>query len=312
MSPDPEDIRASQEHFGFPDPAPVEKDWYILHALRVIAAVPATPFRLIFAGGTSLARAHRLISRMSEDVDFKVAPLDPASITCSRRRSQLGDLRARIRATLQAAGFGVGPQDMHSRNENRYILYHLRHADAGAMTSPLRPTLQVELTYAPLRLPSVTLPVSSFIAEAFGRAPELAAIPCVSITETAAEKLVSLTRRTAMEWRGLSRAPDPALVRHIYDLHAIAPHIDRTAIVELARSVAAADAREFANQYPAYAKDISGETCHACAALLSNPAIRERYAHFVSVMVYGDHVDFDAAMNVIVTLVDAVWPSPSS
>ena len=68
---------------------------------------------------------------------------------------------------------------------------------------------------APLRHPPVMLPVSSFIAEAHGRAPEIPKIACVSLTETAAEKLVSLTRRTAMEMAGLSRDPDPTLVRHI-------------------------------------------------------------------------------------------------
>ena len=47
----------------------------------------------------------------------------------------------------------------------------------------------------------------------------MAQIACVSVVETAAEKLVALTRRTAMEMAGLSRDPDPTLVRHIYDLH---------------------------------------------------------------------------------------------
>jgi hypothetical protein len=42
--------------------------------------------------------------------------------------------------------------------------------------------------------------------------PEVA---CVSVIETAAEKLVSVTRRTAMEMAGASRDPDPALVRHV-------------------------------------------------------------------------------------------------
>jgi hypothetical protein len=37
-------------------------------------------------------------------------------------------------------------------------------------------------------------------------------VPYVSITETAAEKLVALTRRTAMQLAGLSRDPDPTLV----------------------------------------------------------------------------------------------------
>ena len=30
------------------------------------------PFRLIFGGGTASGRAHRLIRRMSEDIDLKI------------------------------------------------------------------------------------------------------------------------------------------------------------------------------------------------------------------------------------------------
>jgi len=68
------------------------------------------------------------------------------------------------------------------------------------------------------------------------------------------------------------------------------------------------DAQEFANQYPAYRADIAGETRYACAALQSDPAIRERYARFASAMVYGDGVDFDTAMNTIVPLINETWP----
>lgn len=308
MSHDPEDIRAAQEHFGFLAPAPVEKDWHVLRALRVISAMDAAPFQLVFAGGTCLARAHRLVARMSEDVDFKIVHPDPTSLNRSKRRSLLGDLRARVLAALQAEGFHIGPEDMRSRDENQYTLYNLHYAQDIALASTLRPTIQVELTHARLRLPAVPLPVSSFVAEAFERAPEVAAMPCVSVSETAAEKLVSLTRRTAMELRGLARAPDPHLVRHIYDLYAVHTAIDRATVAELARSIAQTDAEEFANQYPTYIHDIARETRRACAALRHEPVMRERYAQFVSDMVYGARHDFDAAVEVIASLVNEAWP----
>ena len=312
MSHDPEDIRAAQEHFGFLAPTPVEKDWYVLRALRVISAIDATPFQLVFAGGTCLARAHQLVARMSEDVDFKIVHLDPTPLSRSKRRNLLGELRTRVLAALQAEGFHIGPEDMRSRDENQYTLYNLHYAQDAAVASTLRPTIQVELNYAQLRLPAVLMPVSSFVAEAFERIPEVEAMPCVSVSETAAEKLVSLTRRTAMELRGLSRAPDPNLVRHIYDLYAIHTYIDRAVVIELARDIAQADAEEFSSQYPAYVNDIAGETHYACVALLSDAAIRERYAQFMSDMVYGTDIDFDEAVNVIASLVNEAWPQVKS
>ena len=39
--------------------------------------------------GTCLARAHRLVRRMSEDVDFKVAPLDGEPVSTSKPEGPL-------------------------------------------------------------------------------------------------------------------------------------------------------------------------------------------------------------------------------
>jgi hypothetical protein len=139
----------------------------------------------------------------------------------------------------------------------------------------------------------------SFVAEAMKRPPEVPAVACVSVTETAAEKLVSLTRRTAMDLAGLARDPDPMLVRHIYDLHVMREHIDTAVFATLARAVAAADAREFRNQYPAYEANLAGETRQALAALRTDPLHRRRYEDFVAAMVYGERPEFDEAIATV-------------
>ena len=201
-------FRAVQEHFGLSQVAPVEKDWHVLRAFQAIVRVDAAPFRLVFAGGTALARAHKLVRRMSEDVDFKiVSPTDTATSN-NQLRKQLGALRGRITAGLQGAGFAIDVTDarqLHSRDANRYTVYNLHYAEADGTGTVLRPTIQIDLTYATLRRPSVYLPVSSFVNEAYGRPPEITQVECVSVTETAAEKLVALTRRSAMILAGLSR-----------------------------------------------------------------------------------------------------------
>jgi hypothetical protein len=111
----------------------------------------------------------------------------------------------------------------------------------------------------------------AFVAEALNRAPEVSAIACVNVTETAAEKLVSLARRTAMDLAGLSRDFDPALVRHMYDLHIMRGHVDRGAVIALARVIAVADANDYRNQYSAYHADIAGETRKALDNLRADP-----------------------------------------
>jgi predicted nucleotidyltransferase component of viral defense system len=55
-------------------PAIIEKDYYVTEALRIIAA---TGDKVIFKGGTSLAKGWNLIQRFSEDIDIF---LDPAAV----------------------------------------------------------------------------------------------------------------------------------------------------------------------------------------------------------------------------------------
>jgi predicted nucleotidyltransferase component of viral defense system len=309
VSYDPLDIVAAQEHFGFASPAPVEKDLYILRAMHAIASVDAGAFHLVFAGGTCLARAHRLVRRMSEDVDFKVAPLDGGPGSTSKLRRELGRLRDRITTRLQAAGFEIDPADpvqLHSRDANRYTLIQLSH-ESGEISGALRPTIQVELNFARLREATISLPVASFVAEAFSRPPEIASIDCVSVPETAAEKLVSLTRRTAMQIAGISREPDPTLVRHIYDLHMIRGHYSAESVARLARQIIPLDAEEFGNQFPSYRDHPEAETRRALAALSADSQHAQRYADFVRLMVYGEKPSYEEALSTVTALAQRLW-----
>jgi predicted nucleotidyltransferase component of viral defense system len=304
-------FREVQAYFRLPSVGLVEKDMHVARAIQAVASVDTSSFTLVFGGGTALARAHKIIRRMSEDVDFKVVPLPAAAVSQNGLRRQLRELRARVTEALLAAGFAFDPDDkaaLSSRNENRYTVYQLPYAASGAGEG-LRSTIQIELTYATLRLPPVVLPVASFVSEAFGRPPEVPAMPCVSLAETAAEKMVSLTRRTAMDLAGLSRDADPALVRHIYDLHMMRNLIDHDAVAFMAKNIAAADADEFRSQYPAYHADIAGETRKAIDALRTDPIYRERYDAFVAAMVYGERAEFGTALKTVTDVFDGAWKS---
>lgn len=292
-----------RRHLALPSTALVEKDWYVTRAIAALAALDAAPFRLVFAGGTCLARAYKLVRRMSEDVDFKVVPIDAAPIGRSVLRRQLASLREKVTTAVATAGFAVDPAKVKSLNENHYIVYQLPYEPTGSGGEGiLRPTLQIELTYAYLRQPSVALPVRSFVAEAFGRPTEVTMIDCVSLAQTAAEKFIALTRRTAAELADVSRDADPMLVRHLYDLHALRDHVDLVATAALAHSIAIEDAKAFKNQYPAYLGDIVGETHKAIDAIRSDEAFRQRYERFIDAMVYGDRASFDAVVTTIAEL----------
>jgi hypothetical protein len=248
---------------------------------------------------------------MSEDVDFKIVPQASTPTSRNGLRRELGTLGDKVTQALQDAGFAFDAADkasLRSQNENRYTVWQLPYGGTDGAGQGLRPTIQIELTYSQLRLPAVTLPVSSFVAEAYGRPPEIPALACVSVTQTAAEKLVALTRRTAMEMAGLSRDIDPALIRHVYDLHMMKEHVDLDQVAALAAEVARTDAAEFRNQYPAYADDHAGETRKALYALQTVPLHKQRYEDFVSAMVYGERVEFDATIGTVAALIEKTFP----
>ena len=86
-SPTDQELLEVRQFFGLPSVQLVEKDWHVIRAMQAISQVDSGIFRLVFAGGTCLARAYKLVQRMSEDVDFKVVlrgtpPTAPTS--CAR------------------------------------------------------------------------------------------------------------------------------------------------------------------------------------------------------------------------------------
>ncbi|GEO01913.1 MULTISPECIES: nucleotidyl transferase AbiEii/AbiGii toxin family protein [Novosphingobium] len=52
------------------DEAFVEKDWYVVQAIRALLTLDDADFTPVFSGGTSLLKGHGLIKRFSEDIDF--------------------------------------------------------------------------------------------------------------------------------------------------------------------------------------------------------------------------------------------------
>ena len=297
--PSLQDLLEVQEHFGLPSPALVEKDWYVVKALAAIVAVDASPFRLVFGGGTALSRAHRLIRRMSEDVDLKIVSDQPLT------RPALRHLRELVTHALLSAGFEFNPANpvqRESGNASRYTLYRLPYAPIVAGGGTLRPEIQVETAVWPLRRAAVDRPVISFLAEAFKNPPEVAAIPCVALVETAAEKFVALTRRVGAELAGAGGPRDQTLVRHVYDLHMIHAHYDLAELALLAREIMLADADAYGHQFPAYRESPVAETVRAVNSLAADSEFARRYAVFQRDMVYGERVDFETAIASVVAL----------
>jgi predicted nucleotidyltransferase component of viral defense system len=238
---------------------------------------------------------------MSEDIDLKIVADEEPS------RPALRQLREATTDALLRAGFRFDPgNEAHrtSRNESRYTIYRLPYEPLSRGEGSLRREIQIEVAVWPLRRPAVQSPVSSFVAEAFKRPPEVANIACVSITQTAAEKFVALTRRTAAEIADADAPRDTTLARHSYDLHIIRPNYEVAEVADLARVIMPDDAEIFGNQFPAYRDDPLAQTLRAVHALGSDIHYAQRYAEFHRDMVYGDRLAYAEAMATISALAE--------
>jgi predicted nucleotidyltransferase component of viral defense system len=301
-----EELIEVQEHFGLPSPALVEKDWYVVKALAAITAIDTAPFDLTFGGGTALSRAHGLIRRMSEDIDLKIVESNKAT------RGNLRKLRGAITDALLGAGFIFEPS-MHrlTMHEGRYTRYQLPYQAIAKGEGALRPEIQIETSVWARRRSSTEKAVRSFFAEGFNRPAEVPAIACSAVPETAAEKLVALTRRAGAELAGAREVRDTTLVRHIYDLHMIRAQYDAADVAALAREVMQDDAKTRGREFPAYAADPLAETLKAIDGIVADAEFAKNYTTFQRDMVYGDAADFATAMGTLKVLADHLKKPPS-
>jgi predicted nucleotidyltransferase component of viral defense system len=296
VDPTQAELLEVQDYFGLPSTALVEKDYYVVKALRALSVANIAPLSVAFGGGTSLSRAHRLIRRMSEDIDLKIISREPPT------RGQLRRLRDVVTDELLAAGFIFDPHNpLHRRsaNESRYTVFRLPYRSLVRGEGALRPEIQIELAPWPLRQPSIDLSVSSFVAEAFRRPPEVERIACVTVTQTAAEKFVALTRRVALQLAQPEVTRDSTLVRHLYDLYVVRDHYDVVEVATMVKDVIRHDVEAFGNQPSNYKNDPLGETRAAVSALVEQTDYARLYDVFMRDMVYGERPDFSLAITAI-------------
>ena len=287
--------------------AVIEKDLLITEVLRSVVAVDSDGIQLVFCGGTCLSKAHGLIERMSEDIDFKLVL--PQGLSRSARSRLLSQFKKRLAAALMEAGFAVPANEIIARDENSYVSLNLHYKSRFAPVASLRSEIKLELNARPPVLPTSPLPIASML-DVLIQAPRTDLhVECIGVEETLAEKVLSFLRRTAEARAGRNRADyDDRLVRHLYDVRAIArgreglvlPHEHFAALV-------AGDATQFRNQYPEFEDDPVGQMRVVLDALHHEADAFERdYLRFVDELVFGEPVTFAEARAVFIELAESL------
>lgn len=291
----------AQEFLGLPDVSLVEKDFHMVRALAALASIDVEGVSLVFGGGTALCRAHGIIRRMSEDIDLKIERRGAAT------RGQRRAFRTVVAERLLESGFDFDPDDLKQcpvHDDYRMLVFNLPYPTAVPAVSSLRSWIKIELSSWPVFRETVSLHVRSFVAEAFGRQPEVESIRCVSVPESAAEKFVALTRRVA-EHRSMQVDFDPTLVRHVHDLHKLAATISLPEFAALVAEVMAAEREGYGKRFPAYLSDPMAASLSAIDALRSDPVYRRCFGEFQREMVYGAEVDWEDGLATLAAMAEA-------
>ena len=300
-----EDVAAE---LGIVEPSLIEKDLHVVRVLFALTAYHSPYIKLVFAGGTCLSKTFPSLQRMSEDVDIKMLLTQQGQqLSKTQLRKELGCLKREIRRLLEKAGFSVSNET--ALNENHFIEWRLSYRAIFSAIEALRPNIKIELTLCTYARGYTHQAISSLIMDVTGQAPEITAFPCIDITQTAAEKLVSLLRRTAASLRGIEEWADDALIRHLYDLHIVNTEAQLgSEFVRITHQTAMNDAEQFSNRHPEFLTDTLGEIRLALDALNNQQGYRQQYSAFLGPLVYAQNKpDYDQGLSTLNSLSKQVW-----
>lgn len=293
---------------GIAHPAIVEKDYYAVQLLKLLSSLDTPNHRLVFAGGTCLAKAHQNTYRMSEDIDIKIIPHDQIQQKPRNQQRQLRrDLKQRLIDAISASETFDLHTKPHIRNEYKFQQFLLEYPIHHEKVEALRPHLQLELNESILLQEPRNSSLCSLYAEDTNEDHEVSEFPCIGVETTIAEKFVSLLRRTAAFKRDHEKEDDPTLVRHIYDIHIILHegNLDLDETKSLVQQVITIDVDQFGNQHPEFRANPVDELLFGFESIMQNENSSDRYANFIGPLVYHPNPPtWDTALNSIETLVE--------
>lgn len=283
------------------NPAIPEKDYYVVQLLHMLTNVQCDNHRLVFSGGTALAKSSIKILRMSEDVDIKLIPTEKfeGESKNAKRRMRKAYVDSIINALNEHPLFTYTQKTV--RDDYRYAEVEIEYPQQHVQAPCLRPYIKLEFMET-IELNGIsTRPISSLVAELYKLGPEVSAMDCVSIEATTVEKVLSMTRRTMSVKRNPeARDDDETLVRHIYDVHCIANNhtIDMNVLKPLFIEVMEEDRVRYGRQHAEFADNPKEELKQGLVELETDTKFRERFEQFVKPMVYNTEPhDFDTCFD---------------
>jgi hypothetical protein len=206
-------------------PAIIEKDYYVTEALRVIAATSGN--KVIFKGGTSLAKGWNLIQRFSEDIDIF---LDPTTFQPALGKNaidrELKKLRDAVGQHPALSFVEAESKTIGGFGRNDRFSYIQRFGGPGEVAN----RVLLEAGTASGREPSAIIELRSYLGQyleekkqSLGAEDEAPfALRLLHFRRTFVEKMFAIHGKVELLKR--DRQPLGSYARHYYDLFQLSEH----------------------------------------------------------------------------------------
>jgi predicted nucleotidyltransferase component of viral defense system len=276
----------------------LEKDLHLSFILERLNSGQLELPGLVLCGRTSLVKGHRLIARMSEDMDFKVVV--DSDVSNNQRSLFFSGLKRKITSLLADEGFVVERVSAHNRNS--FFSIEVGYSPAFPVEVALRPHILLEFTAESPFLPPVVCHTTSLLGLAVSEELHSVSLPCLSVEETVAEKSVAFLRRSRNSDSPAGESRDKRLVRHVYDIGSIGENaLEYSALEATFVNATRRDSAKYATQDPEFAENPRMEL--RCALNnLDTSVLRADYEIFVESLVAEPALGFDQAFEQFLSL----------
>ncbi len=209
-------VRKSVEHTNMPEMI-IEKDYYVTMILRLLSK--KLPY-VVFKGGTSLSKCHRVIKRFSEDIDI--------TIDTSLSQGEKKKLKYALVDIAKELGMNISIlEDTRSRRDyNRYRIEYKSAFEIGEIS--ISSFVLVETSFTAVSFPTVMMPVTNYIGRVMeDEAPELIGeyhiepfeMKVQGLDRTLADKVFAIC-----DYYMQNRVEKHS--RHIYDIYKLLPLVE--------------------------------------------------------------------------------------
>lgn len=301
-------IQATATHIGIPA-VHVEKDYWVT---RVLKRLHESDYReaVVFKGGTSLSKAHRLIERFSEDIDLALKRDD--GLSDSQRRALIRSIEREITRDLR---YRPDHPEESKHGRFRKTAHEYSTQTDAAELGQVSDTLLIEINSFANPGPSSAMPIATLIRDFLidaGRTDLVRdheldpfSIHVLCVERTLCEKIMGLVRagyqtNPTLEFR--------RRIRHFYDLVMILrvsryrEFVASDAFVDLMSEVRASDRDSMPGARAWLSPPLSKAVMVADAESLWSQVRREFRGNFKD-MVYGDSLPDDAEVLACLALI---------